>query len=91
MSGDDEAIRLGFLRFTRSKSKSERPKVEDQDNLGGRKSKATAGKKLLGVWLNPAAIKQFNLLAAERDVQKQELMAEALNMLFEHYHKPKIA
>lgn len=91
MIGDDEARRTGFLGYTKDKAKAERPKIEDQDNLGGRKSKATVGKKLLGVWLNPAAIKQFNLLAAECDVQKQELMAEALNMLFEHYHKPKIA
>lgn len=49
------------------------------------------GRKLLGVHLSREAIRQFNTLAAERGLQKQELMSEALNDLFEKYKKPPIA
>lgn len=90
MSNDDR-IRDGFLQSTQGKSKAERPPPEEQDNLGNPKIKPGAGKKQLGVWLDPATIRQFNALAGELGVQKQKLMVEALNLLFERHHKPKIA
>jgi hypothetical protein len=86
MSDDRDEI-LGLLKGR----KEPRVPLHEQDILGNRKSKTQAGKKLLGVWLNPAAIKQFNMLAAELEIQKQDLMAEALNDLFEKHHKARIA
>ena len=89
MSNED--LRESFLRSTQGKSKAERPPLEEQDHLGNPKPKPSAGKKQLGVWLDPATIRQFNALAGELGVQKQKLMVEALNLLFERHHKPKIA
>jgi hypothetical protein len=86
MTDERDSI-LGMLRG----KKEPRVPIEQQDHLGNRKVKEPTGKKLLGVWLNPAAIKQFNMLAAELEIQKQDLMAEALNDLFEKHHKKKIA
>ena len=43
------------------------------------------------VWLDPAVIKQFKVTAAEQDMEIQELMAEAINMVFEKYGKGQIA
>jgi len=89
MSNED--LRESFLRSTQGKSKAERPPPEEQDHLGNQKLKPSAGRKQLGVWLDPVTIRQFNALAGELGVQKQKLMVEALNLLFERHHKPKIA
>jgi hypothetical protein len=43
------------------------------------------------VWQEEAAIKQLRLLAVEQDMSQQELVAEALNLLFSRYGKQPIA
>jgi hypothetical protein len=43
------------------------------------------------VWQEAAAIKQLKLLAAEEDKTQQELVAEALNLLFANRGKQPIA
>ena len=49
------------------------------------------GKVSIGVWVDPAVRKQLAQLALDTDKDQSELMAEALNLLFERYGKPTIA
>lgn len=49
------------------------------------------GRVPLPFWTTAAAKKQLRLLAAEEDSTQQELMAEALNLLFKNRGKPPIA
>ncbi len=46
---------------------------------------------LLGVQLSKAAKQQFNVLAAEEGRLQKDLLAEALNDLFQKYGKARIA
>lgn len=50
-----------------------------------------AGKVNISGYFDPAVRKQIALLAAEQGRNKAELMAEALNLLFEKYDRPPIA
>jgi hypothetical protein len=50
-----------------------------------------AGRAPLPFWATAAAKKQLRMLAAEYDTTQQDLMTEALNMLFEKSGKPPIA
>ena len=70
--------------------KAKRPEPHEVDALGNKFKKETA-KKSMTVWLDPAVIKQFKVTAAEQDMEIQELMAEAINMVFEKYGKGQIA
>jgi hypothetical protein len=49
------------------------------------------GKVSIGVWVDPTVRKQLAQLALDTDKDQSELMAEALNLLFERYGKPTIA
>jgi hypothetical protein len=49
------------------------------------------GRAPLPFWSTAPAKKQLRMLAAEHDTTQQELMTQALNMLFEKYGKPPIA
>jgi hypothetical protein len=49
------------------------------------------GRGALPFWTTTAAKKQLRLLAAEQDTTQQDLMTEALNLLFKKYGKPPIA
>ena len=49
------------------------------------------GKVSIGVWVDPALRKQLAQLALDTDKDQSDLMAEALNLLFERYGKPTIA
>jgi hypothetical protein len=42
-------------------------------------------------WTVAAAKRQLRMLAAENDTTQQDLMAEALNLLFQRHGKPPIA
>lgn len=50
-----------------------------------------AGRAPLPFWTTTAAKKQLRLLAAENDTTQQDLMTEALNLLFHKLGKPQIA
>ena len=50
-----------------------------------------AGKKRLTVPLDPAAHRQFRMLAAELDRSGEDLLTEAINDLFYKQGKPRIA
>ncbi len=50
-----------------------------------------AGRAPLPFWATSPAKKQLRMLAAENDTTQQDMMTEALNMLFEKYGKPPIA
>jgi hypothetical protein len=49
------------------------------------------GKVPLPFWTTAPAKKQLRMLAAEEDTTQQDLMAEALNLLFRNRGKPPIA
>jgi hypothetical protein len=50
-----------------------------------------AGRAPLPFWATAPAKKQLRMLAAENDTTQQDLMTEALNLLFHKYSKPPIA
>lgn len=50
-----------------------------------------AGRAPLPFWTTTAAKKQLRMMAAENDTTQQELMTEALNLLFQKRGKPPIA
>ena len=49
------------------------------------------GRKPIPFWTTEAAKKQLRMMAAEHDTTQQDLMTEALNMLFREHGKPPIA
>lgn len=49
------------------------------------------GKHLISGLFEPAAYRQFGILAAELGLDKRELLREALNDLFTKHNKPPIA
>lgn len=49
------------------------------------------GKHLISGMFEPAAYRQFGVLAAELGLDKRELLREALNDLFKKHGKPPIA
>ena len=63
------------------KKQSGRPKTEEK----------TAGSKHVGAYLDPAVSRQLRILAAEEGRTITELLAEALDMLFQSRGKPTIA
>ncbi len=61
--------------------------VAEQEKKEGPKR----GKHLISGLYDPAAYRQFGVLAAELGVDKRELLREALNDLFRKHGKPPIA
>lgn len=59
---------------------AKQPRVKDRKQLKG-----------LLTHHNPAVIKQLKIICAEQDRNQQQLVAEALNMLFTKYGKKAIA
>lgn len=49
------------------------------------------GKVSIGVWVDPVVRKQLAQLALDTDRDQADLIAEALNLLFERYGKSTIA
>ncbi len=49
------------------------------------------GRAPLPFWTTAAAKKQLRMMAAENDTTQQELMTNALNLLFQKHGKPPIA
>lgn len=67
----------------------EAPKTERPAKKKPKPSKAKTVH--LGGYFDEAVHKQFKLLAVEEDKTIQELMREAINMVFTKYRKPPIA
>lgn len=65
----------------------------DKKNLPQQVIKAPAESGLKGVLfrLNEPAKKQLDIMAAELDRRKQDLLCEAVNDLFQKYNKERIA
>jgi hypothetical protein len=55
------------------------------------RQKSRKGLKAVMTWQPPAVAKQLKQLAAEKDMTVSKLIAEGLNLMFEHYGKPPIA
>jgi hypothetical protein len=90
MSKDDKE-RQQFLSSLEGNIKKPRPEPEKRDVLGNKVPEARRGRQALTTWLNPAVIRQFKTLAFNQDKSQQDLMEEALNLLFKHYGQPEIA
>ena len=48
-------------------------------------------KKAIMSWHDPAVGEQLKLIAKEQRVSQQQLLREAMNLLFAHYNKGQIA
>jgi hypothetical protein len=67
------------------------PAAQADASAGKTVQRSRIGKVSIGVWVDPAVRKQLAQLALDTDKDQSELMAEALNLLFERYGKPTIA
>jgi hypothetical protein len=70
--------------------------AQDQQPIAAKRAassrtSAREGQTLIGGFFAPEVHKQLKVLAAESSQTQQELIAEALNMLFVKYGKPEIA
>lgn len=59
--------------------------------VGRTVQRSRIGKVSIGVWVDPAVRKQLARLALDTDKDQGDLIAEALNLLFERHGKPAIA
>lgn len=67
------------------------PAQEPQDAGARYTAPSRIGKKAVTGYFDPAVRQQLAVLAAEEDRSQNDLIAEALNMLFERYRKSPIA
>jgi hypothetical protein len=68
--------------------------AEQRDQLGyagPRPRRKNTQKRAMTTWQNPEALKQLKLMAFEMNVSQQELVAEALNLLFAKHKRPTVA
>lgn len=69
--------------------------ASEVENVGqlknSRKAAVRVGTRAVGGHFAPEVQKQLKLLAVENDTTNQELLREALNLLFSNYGKPPIA
>lgn len=54
-------------------------------------STSRAGKKIISGYFDPAVKKQFAQIALDEDMTHQQVLAEALNLLFQSRDLPQIA
>jgi hypothetical protein len=86
---DDE--RRNWISRQVDKVKAPRPEPEKRDELHNRTPPSRQGKQNLSTWQNPAAVRQFKSLAFQLEKSQQDMMAEALNLLFLKYNMQAIA
>jgi hypothetical protein len=67
------------------------PAAQASAPAGRTVQRSRIGKVSIGIWVDPAVRKQLAQLALDTDKDQSDLMAEALNLLFERYGKPTIA
>lgn len=67
------------------------PEAAPDAATGRKEQPSRVGKVNISGYFDPAVRKQIALLAAELDKNKAELMAEALNLLFEKHGRSPIA
>lgn len=96
MSEQEDPERKGFLNMLRPRSgKVERPAPDERDSLGNRIAPPQVEKrkklKAITQWVEPEVAQQIKLIAVEQGKQQQEIINEALNMVFARYHKGEIA
>lgn len=65
--------------------------VAEAPSQGGYTAPSRRGKKPVTGYYDPAVRQQLAVLAAEEDRSQNDLIAEALNILFERYGKSPIA
>lgn len=83
------AEQLDFSALAKRKAKKERQAVRPEP----KKKEPGEGAELKPAMfrIKPVAKKQFAILATELDMKQQELIAEAMNLVFEKYEKAPIA
>ena len=67
------------------------PTVPQEQDAPRYMAPSRVGKKAVTGYFDPAVRQQLAVLAAEEDRSQNDLIAEALNMLFERYRKSPIA
>lgn len=67
------------------------PQAVTEAGQGGYTAPSRRGKKPVTGYYDPAVRQQLAVLAAEEDRSQNDLIGEALNMLFERYGKSPIA
>jgi len=75
--------------FAEASAPASKPSTMPEPTGGKRPDRE--GRVALPFWTTAPAKKQLRLLAAEEDTTQQDLMAEALNLLFKNRGKPPIA
>ncbi len=73
--------------FSAEKLQGDKPEAATEE----RKHPPKARLPGLMVVISPEARKQLRILAAELDVKQQDLVADAINLLFKKHGKPTIA
>lgn len=83
------AEQLDFSALAKRKANKERQAVRPEP----KKKEPGEGAELKPAMfrIKPVAKKQFAILATELDMKQQELIAEAMNLVFEKYEKAPIA
>ena len=74
-----------------AEASSPAPTRRTQPEAASGKRPDREGRVPMPFWTTAPAKKQLRLLAAEADTTQQELMSEALNLLFKNRGKPPIA
>src|SRR6516162_10200459 len=91
-----EALRpMGRVANMTSKPAAKAPAAKVRKRSSGKPpallQPGRAGKKPLIGYYSPECVKQFKQITLDRDTTQQDLLAEALNDLFQKYSKAPIA
>lgn len=87
MANKANRFQSGLRKLTEeAASDSERPALS-----GASASPTRAGKKIISGYFDPAVKKQFAQIALDEDMNHQQVLAEALNLLFQSRDLPQIA
>ena len=71
----------------RAQTPAAAPTVPDNPNV----PPSRRGRRAVTIYLDPEAHTQLKIVALEQGSSAQALVTEAINNLFEHYGKPRIA
>lgn len=89
--GTDEIEKPKALASEHTEAGTQPEAVQEPSDVGRYTAPSRRGKKAVTGYYDPAVRQQLAVLAAEEARSQNDLLAEALNMLFERYRKSPIA